>query len=126
MVQSSDLGRRQRLVPATPKASRQLERSIADPDQATDLVADRFPESSDLSVTPLPQGHIEPAIGPIATGMFDRLKMCRPIGQPDPRLQLLKFCSRRIAVNPNRVLANNFGLGMHQRVGQCPVSREQE
>ncbi len=71
MVQGSHLRRGQCLVATATHFSRQRHRTVGRADKSADLIADRFPQSPNLTITPLLKSDVEPAIRAVSTGVLD-------------------------------------------------------
>ena len=89
MIQSPDLSGRQSLVAAAAHLSRQRNRAVGGADESTDFIADRLPETPDLTIAPFLKRDIKPAIRTVTTCRLNGVEMFRAIGQVDACLMPL-------------------------------------
>ncbi len=106
--------------------ARQLERPVADADEAADASADGFEKTPHLAVAAFLQHHAIPAIGASRSAGIDRLDALErglPVVQlhasPQP------FHIDR-AVHPDLILALQFITRVHEPIGELTVVGEKE
>src|SRR5689334_22160491 len=88
-----------------PHAARQLDRPVADPQQAADFEADGLPEPAHLAISALVQHHAEAAVGALARSLGpDAIEARRPVLEDHSLEERANRLGPRPAANPHQVL----------------------
>ena len=112
------------LAPFEP--ARQNHGAVADPDEATDRVAHGFNHAANLPVAPLGNGDAVPAIGALATAIFNRAELRHAIVQQHAGQQCFLFIGTQGPKNAHGIFPLQAESGVHQLVGQVAGAGEKQ
>ena len=108
------------------KIARQLDRSVADPDEPAHARADGFEHAAHLAVASFPERHAIPAVRAGAGARIDGLdplESCLAILKLHAAPELFKVDR---SVHTDLIFALDPIARMHQAIGQLPVVREKK
>ena len=94
--------------------------------QAADLVALRFPQTTDFAIAAFRQHDLKPGVRIAGTDAFDLVELRRTVVQRDAAREPVDDVVRYFAMDAADILALDLAGRMHQRIGQFAVGGQQQ